>query len=257
MLPFITEIAVAALIFLGLIDLLAGGKISRALFNRAKAKAGDIAERASDPLAEAAAIIARTKAKIATTKEKRRNLLQEQKKEQEELTEIQREINKWENLAKAAGGDASKSVEQRRSYVEQALIHKKAAMDDLATTTTQLSEIAKLITGHDKVIDEMEAALKTAEGDSKIIGKSLSLDKLRAENALEQLDPAIDTGMTKLREQAREARTRASVLEEEVAGSAPALEIQALYGEKAAVTPDDIDAYLPAVEVSPLTQAQA
>lgn len=234
------EIGLIAIVGIVFLSILSGGKFFSALKNRSIAAADDAANAVRDPVADGKVAIAQAKAELTQIRNDRRDLLVEIKNQEQELADLNKELEKWELIAVAAG--KAKNAEN----VRRALARKKEVQTDIEQVSGIMVQYQNDTDTMNKAIEERETEINTAERDSKRLAKSIKFETFRQSRMQDKLgeSPSAES-LRQLRQDAAMARARSSALEEEARMTGSDAELEKTYFTPVtAVSDDDIAVYI-------------
>jgi phage shock protein A len=240
MLTILEILIVAVLGLLGLAVVLTKGGVFRSIKNKSIAAAEDLNESIRDPQADGKVAIMKAKEEIADLKKRRESLLVQIKELEHERSEAAFDVTKYERLARAAG-DAGNEGD-----VVKALTFKSSAEEEQASLDGEIAKNKQLADRIKGMIDERAEAIESAARDHRFLSISIAHDNMR-EKIAKELDEANDSvsALTQLSKDARKAKAKADIAEEEVRTGDGAASLEKAYDTpKSKIDPSVLSRYL-------------
>ena len=240
MLTILEILVVAVLGLLGLAVVLTKGGVFRSIKNKSIAAAEDLNESIRDPQADGKVAIMKAKEEITDLKRRREALLVQIKELEHERSEAAFDATKYERLARAAG-DAGNEAD-----VVKALTFKASAEEEQASLDVEITKNKQLADRIKGMIDERAEAIETASRDHRFLSISIAHDNMR-EKIAKELDEANDSvsALTQLSKDARKAKAKADIAEEEVRTGDGASSLEKAYDTpKSKIDPSVLSRYM-------------
>lgn len=174
---FILEILA---ILAGGLAVLAGvtdGKMFRYVFNRFKRGANEAAEKVKDPLAETQAAIAEMEDNIKKLAKAKQDMLEQMSATKRKVAELTHEVNKWGEVAKAAG------LARNEGDCKVALVNKQQAIQQLQIFEETLNQQQQIVDATTKKMDSLRQDITRVKGLGATVAAKTELAKLRAKAA--------------------------------------------------------------------------
>ena len=240
MLTLLEILIVAVLGLLGLAVVLTKGGVFRSIKNKSIAAAEELNEQIRDPKADGKVAIMQAKDEITGLRRRRESLLVQIRELEHERSEAALESTKYERLARAAG---DKGVE---ADVVKALGLKAAAEEEAASLAAEIAKNKQLADRIKNMIDERAQAIEDAERDHRFLSISIDHDSMREKIAKEISDASDSvTSLKRLSADARKAKARADIAEEEAGSGDAVSELEKAYDTpKSKIDPDLLARYL-------------
>lgn len=167
----LTEIIVALIALIVLLDFFTGFRMAKSVINRLRMKADKVADEIRDPIADAHTALSNIKSKREEMINLRKNILLEIKKAKSKETRSNNEIEKFENLAKLAG-EAGNADD-----VRIALEKKARSRKNLEAAQLDSSRLTKQEDALEEKIKEFDVLIEKAENDKTYLESSLKINQ--------------------------------------------------------------------------------
>lgn len=234
----LTEIIVALIALIVLLDFFTGFRMAKSVINRLRMKADKVADEIRDPIADAHTALSNIKSKREEMINLRKNILLEIKKAKSKETRSNNEIEKFENLAKLAG-EAGNADD-----VRIALEKKARSRKNLEAAQLDSSRLTKQEDALEEKIKEFDVLIEKAENDKTYLESSLKINQFNTavNTVLKDNNGSALSAIEKLRSDVENSALEAE-LSGEIADEQKTLESKYM-SPSAEVSEADISAYL-------------